>query len=93
MAAGRAVVASDIAGHRSVISHEDNGLLADPRNEEGFASTLIRLLRDASLRDTIANTGSETVARYNWDVVADEVLQVYQRALERRAQKIAVARP
>ena len=93
MAAGRAVVASDIAGHRSVISHEDNGLLADPRNEEGFASTLIRLLRDASLRDTIANTGSQTVARYNWDVVADEVLQVYQRALERRAQKIAVARP
>ncbi len=88
MAAGRAVVASDIAGHRSVITNEHNGLLADPRDEEGFAATLIRLLRDADLRSTIANTGSETVARYHWRVVADEVLEVYGRALERRAHKI-----
>ena len=89
MAAGRAVVASDIAGHRSVITNENNGLLADPLDEEGFAATLIRLLRDAGLRSTIANTGSETVARYHWRVVADEVLQVYGRALERTAHKIA----
>ena len=88
MAAGRAVVASDIAGHRSVITNENNGLLADPQDEEGFAATLIRLLRDADLRSTIANTGSETVARYHWRVVADEVLEVYGRALERRSHKI-----
>ena len=87
MAAGRAVVASDIAGHRSVVAHEHNGLLADPRNEQGFATTLIRLLQDAELRGTIANTGSETVARYQWSVVTDEVLQVYHSALERRAQR------
>ena len=86
MAAARAVVASDIAGHRSVITHEHNGLLADPRNEEGFATTLIRLLQDAQLRGDIANTGAQTVARYGWDVVTDEILQVYHRALERRAQ-------
>ena len=89
MAAGRAVVASDIAGHRSVVEHEHNGLLADPRNEEGFASTLIRLLQDAELRSTIANTGSQTVARYHWGVVAEEILSVYHRALERRSERIS----
>ncbi len=91
MAAGRAVVASDIAGHRSVISNEHNGLLADPRNEEGFAATLMRLLRDAELRGAIAAAGSETVTRYHWGVVADEVLDVYRRALARRPARVAVA--
>ncbi len=86
MAAGRAVVASDIAGHRSVITDGHNGLLADPKDEQAFAETLIRLLRDTGLRSTIANTGSETVRRYQWSVVADAVLEVYHRALERRAR-------
>ncbi len=87
MAAGRAVVASDIAGHRSVITNEHDGLLADPHDEKAFAATLIRLLRDAGLRSTIANAGAETVTRYRWRLVADEVLQVYHRALQRRAQQ------
>ncbi len=93
MAAGRAIVASDIAGHRSVITNGHDGLLANPHDEQGFANTLALLLKDADLRSRIAAAGQESVNRYRWSQVTDEVLGVYQQALAQRSRQTGDKQP
>ena len=93
MAAGRAIVASDIAGHRSVITDGHDGLLANPHDERGFADTLARLLKDANLRSKLAAAGRESVHRYRWSQVTDEVLGVYQRALAQQTRQTDDTQP
>ena len=93
MAAERAVVASDIAGHRSVITDGHDGLLANPHDEQEFAATLTRLLKDADLRRKIAAAGLESVHRYRWSQVTDEVLGVYQNALAQQSSRKAGNQP
>ena len=93
MAAGRAIVASDIAGHRSVITDGHDGLLANPHDERGFADTLARLLKDANLRSKLAAAGRESVHRYRWSQVTDEVLGVYQRALAQQTRQMDDTQP
>ena len=93
MAAGRAIVASDIAGHRSVITNGHDGLLANPHDEQGFANTLALLLKDADLRSRIAAAGRESVNRYRWSQVTDEVLGVYQNALAKRSSQTGDREP
>ncbi len=50
MAAGIAVIASDVDGLRSLVDHERTGLLVPPGDAEALAAAIIRLLSDDALR-------------------------------------------
>ena len=82
MAAGKAVVATDIPGYASVVSHERHGLLVPPRDPQALALALVRLLADAGLRARLGRQGQEEAARYAWPRVAAQVLAVYDRAAD-----------
>lgn len=61
--ARRAVVTTDMIGCREVVVHEENGLLAPPRDPERLADALQRLLTDDGLRTRLAEANHARVHR------------------------------
>ncbi|HEV2107318.1 MAG TPA: glycosyltransferase family 4 protein [Thermomicrobiales bacterium] len=82
MASGKPVVATDIPGYASILTHEREGLLVPPEDHQALAQKLVRLLEDEDLRARFGEQGRETAARYDWSVVAQRVLVVYEQATE-----------
>ncbi|MBI5878616.1 MAG: glycosyltransferase family 4 protein [Chloroflexi bacterium] len=87
LAAGAPLVASDITGYRSVITHGVDGLLTPPGDEPALAQMITLLLRDPALRARLSAQGRETVKQYSWKNVAQRTLELYERCIEAREQK------
>jgi phosphatidylinositol alpha-mannosyltransferase len=83
MAAGKAVVASDIAGYASVMTSGENGLLVEPRDPQALALALVRVLADRDLRQRLGTAGMVAAQQYDWSRVAARVLEIYQESTER----------
>ncbi len=81
MAAGRPVIASALDGYRTVVRHEQDGLLVPPADETALAVGLCRLLSDAALRRRLAEAGHAKVQTYSWEKVARRLLDVYDEAI------------
>lgn len=90
MASGRAVVASDIPGFRSVIRNQRDGLLVAPKNHEQLAWAVCHLLDDENERRRLASAARERAREFGWDHIADQVLDYYR---ELRAEHAAIWRP
>ena len=80
MAAGLPVVASDIPGYRDVLPAAA-GRLVPPGDDSALAMPLAVLLADEGLRRRLGDGGREASARYDWSVVAGEVVGVYEDVL------------
>ncbi|MEX2081610.1 MAG: glycosyltransferase family 4 protein, partial [Dehalococcoidia bacterium] len=91
MAAGVAVVASNIEGFAGVVTHGTEGLLAKPRDEEALASAIVQLIHNPRLRSELAQRGQQQAAHYSWDNIARRVLSYYERLLYEHEQ-VAAAR-
>jgi phosphatidylinositol alpha-mannosyltransferase len=87
MAAGRALVASDIPGYRSVISDGQEGLLVPPRDEEKLAAALIGLLESPDLRAQLGQCGLQRVQRHSWVRVSSEILDYYEEIRHRQMRR------
>jgi phosphatidyl-myo-inositol alpha-mannosyltransferase len=83
MAAGRAVVASDIPGYRSVVTDGRQGRLVPPGEPAPLADAIGAMIANPALRDAAATEGRRTVSRYDWPVVAGEVRACYLDAVAR----------
>lgn len=79
MAAGLPVVASNIDGYASVITHEVDGLLVRPNDAMALADALTELLNDPEQRARLATAGRLRVEEYSWPRVARQVLSYYER--------------
>jgi mannosylfructose-phosphate synthase len=80
MASGIPVIASRFGGIKTILTHEQDGLLIDPKNEDEFASTMIRLLKDKPYRDRLGKAASALVRRnFSWEAMADRHLAFYER--------------
>lgn len=89
MAAGRPIVASDIAGYRTVVRNGEEGLLVPPGDEGALATALIALLRDPVLRQRMGERGQARASAYSWDGVAQRILDFYVELLEKKGKGIA----
>lgn len=83
MAGGAPVVASRCAGYAAVLTHGQEGFLAEPRTPEALAVALVRVLSDAPLRQAMSAAGRMTAARYDWPLVATWVEDFYMQARQR----------
>jgi phosphatidylinositol alpha-mannosyltransferase len=81
MAVGKPVVASDIQGYNSVVTHGTEGLLVPPKNTEKLAQALISLMTDESLRQQMGDKGRLKALDYDWENVAQQVLNYYVSVL------------
>jgi len=82
LACGTPVVTSNTTALPEVVG--DAGLLVDPSNVEALAEALGRVLRDASLRQSLRARGLARAAQFSWTRAARETAQVYARALGTR---------
>jgi len=84
MAAGKPIVASNIAGYRGVLEDGEEGLLVQPEDERRLADALIRLLKDPALRGRMGRQGQAKAKDYSWHKVAQQVLDYYRELSERK---------
>ena len=82
MAASLPVVASNIDGYASVITHGVDGLLVPPNDAPALADALSGLLNEPELRQTLAEAGRLKVEAYSWPTVSQQVLSYYERLLD-----------
>jgi len=85
MAAGCAVVASDIHGYKRVIQRNVSGLLVEPRDADALADALERLILDADLRRALGEAGARRAPDFDWTHVTRELVNAYQDVIRRRA--------
>jgi phosphatidylinositol alpha-mannosyltransferase len=77
MASGRPIVASAIEGYSAVLNHGEQGLMVPPRDSASLAEALAVLIQDPGLRSRMGEMGRQTVERYSWERVAQEVMDYY----------------
>jgi phosphatidylinositol alpha-mannosyltransferase len=78
MAAGIPVVASDLDAFRRVLRDGEVGSLVPIGDGAALADALIAVLADDALRARYVAAGSEAVGRYDWSVVASQIMRVYE---------------
>jgi phosphatidylinositol alpha-mannosyltransferase len=83
MAAGKAVVATDIPGYRSVATPDRDAVLVEPKDPQALALGLVRVLADRDLRTRLGAQGRISAQRFAWPRVAAQVLESYQEAADR----------
>jgi phosphatidyl-myo-inositol alpha-mannosyltransferase len=81
MAAKKPVIATALDGYRTVVRHEQDGLLVPAADETALAVGLCRLLADGALRRRLAEAGYAKVQAYSWAKVARRLLDVYGEAI------------
>jgi phosphatidylinositol alpha-mannosyltransferase len=81
MATGKPVVASNIEGYASVLTHNVDGLLVPPADKDMLARALISLLTDESLRREMGARGRAKALEYSWERVSQNVMNYYIRVL------------
>jgi len=78
MSAGTAVAASDLDAFRRVLGDGEAGRLIATGDSAAWARALHALLVDTDGRAQLAAAGRRAVAAYDWVVVAQQVMQVYE---------------
>ena len=81
LSAGTPVVASDIPAFQAVLENGDAGLLFKNGDSPDLAKVLIGLLRDEQLQQNLSSKGKLSSQKYDWQVVADQILSVYEMAM------------
>ena len=85
MAMGKALVASDVGGHRELIRNGETGLLFKAGEETALVTLLERLLADADLREKLQRQGREWVCHHHtWDQTTAVYSEIYERAMAGR---------
>jgi phosphatidylinositol alpha-mannosyltransferase len=81
MAAGAPIVASDIDAFRRVLRDGEAGQLVTVGDVESFVHGCSTLLASPARRRQLAAAGRAVVGRYDWSVVAAEIVHVYETAI------------
>ena len=78
MAAGTAVVASDLDAFRRVLEDGEAGRLVPVDDAAALAAGAGRDARDDAVRARYIDAAATAVRRYDWSVVAGQILRVYE---------------
>ncbi|WP_280494962.1 glycosyltransferase family 4 protein [Nocardia farcinica] len=78
MAAGTAVVASELDAFRRVLRDGTAGMLVPVGDDVALAGALDTLLTDAERREALVRRANQVVGEYDWPVVAEQILRVYE---------------
>jgi phosphatidyl-myo-inositol alpha-mannosyltransferase len=81
MAAGVAIVASDLEGYRAVARQDREAVLVPVDDVAALARAVGRLLDDEPLRARLVTAGSLRAAEHDWSAVAAHTREVYVQAV------------
>ena len=81
-ACGRAIVATDVAGCRTVVRHGANGLLVPARDARALAEAALALADDPARRAAMGAEGRRRAeTEFSTERIHAETLEIYERAL------------
>ena len=81
-AVGVPVVATKVGGVSDIVEHEKTGLLVLPKDPEGIAAAVMRLINDRKLADAITVEARQRVeSKYTIAQMASKTLAVYDEAM------------
>ena len=81
LAGGAAVVAADIPAFVALLENGKYGKLFKSEDATDLAKVVIDLLRDQDARNLMARSGQEYAQQFDWDVVAQDIFEVYEMAI------------
>jgi glycosyltransferase involved in cell wall biosynthesis len=82
MAVGTPVVSTDCPhGPGEIITHERDGLLVPPGDPEALGAALVRIARDARLREQLAEAGLRRARDFTADRIAREYGELFLSVL------------
>ena len=82
LAAGKAVIASEVGAIPDAIRHGATGLLVPPGDADALASALCLLIEDEGVRQRLGQSGREFVREaYDFDRTVGRYDNLYQRVL------------
>jgi Glycosyltransferase len=81
MSAGALVVASDLGAFRRVLDDGRAGVLFRTGDSADLGRTLVEVLGDPERRERVRAHAATVHGRYDWSVVTDQVLAVYEMVL------------
>ena len=85
MSCSTPVIASNIPGVNNVMEVGNSGLLVEPRDVEGLAAAIIKLLNDPETARSMGTRGRQLVeTKYNWKTIGDQIEKIYGDALKRK---------
>jgi glycosyltransferase involved in cell wall biosynthesis len=75
MAAGRAIVVSDLPVLREILTHERNALIVPPDDIDTWAAAIRKLIANRALRNSIGSQArADFLAKYTWFARARNVV-------------------
>jgi len=80
MACGCPVISSTRAALEEIVA--DAAEKVDPESEDSIAAALTRVSMDENLRKSLIQKGLENARRFDWDVNAARVLDVYEKVMK-----------
>src|SRR3989442_9124167 len=84
MACELPIVANDVDGARDAIVEGGNGFLHPPRDIEGMANSVLKLIRDPSLREAMGRQGKSRVTEFDISTSVATLEAAYQKCLARQ---------
>jgi phosphatidyl-myo-inositol alpha-mannosyltransferase len=81
LAAGAAVVASDIPAFEALLGEGKYGSLFASENPRALSKAIVDLLKDGAKRDRLKLDGKEYAQGFDWDAVAERIYDVYEMAM------------
>ena len=81
LSAGTAVIASDIPAFKVVLENGEVGDLFKNEDSADLAKAIVGLLRDDDRRKKLAINGKLSAQKYDWQVVAEQIENVYEMAI------------
>ena len=79
LALGIPVVATDIAGSRELIVHEQTGLLAAPASPGALAEMMLCQLQDRDQAKQMVANGLKHIEQFSIQVIAQQYADIYRR--------------
>ncbi len=80
MAANNVIIAMDEGGPKEILSHEEDGILVEPRNTERLAEALEMVYKNPALREKLSAAALRKVSsEYPNDAIANKVYEFYER--------------
>lgn len=85
MSAGACVLASDLAAFSRVLDGGEAGAMFANEDPADLARVLVELIGDPARRRGLAEAGARRARLFDWSVVADRIVAVYETVIEGRA--------
>lgn len=93
MAAGAAVVASDLTAFEAVLGDGDAGLTFRNGSGEDLAAKICTVLRDPELKNRMSTAAAARAWRFDWSRVGEQIIAVYESVRSASAPHVVVEPP